>query len=196
MRRDLFKIVVVGALLGCNAARIFADEVCVHGMVVSVNPMATAAGLNVLKSGGNAVDAAVAAGLTLGVTDTANSGIGGGCFMLIHLANGRNIAIDGREMAPATATRDMFIRNGKGDVQLSQTGPLASGVPGEVAAFDYAVRHYGKKSLKQLILPAADIAEQGFRRYFEITRVGWNPSPRTWRSSPRRTRSFSPMTPR
>ena len=133
-----------------------------HGMVASVNPLATQAGVAVLKSGGNAIDAAVAVGLTLGVVDTHNSGIGGGCFLLIHLANGANVCIDGREMAPAAATRDMFIREGKGDTQLSQTGPLASGVPGEIAAFDFAVKHYGKKKLRDLLLPAADLAEKGF----------------------------------
>ena len=133
-----------------------------HGMVASVNPLATQAGVAVLKSGGNAIDAAVAVGLTLGVVDTHNSGIGGGCFLLIHLANGANMCIDGREMAPAAATRDMFIREGKGDTQLSQTGPLASGVPGEIAAFDFAVKHYGKKKLRDLLLPAADLAEKGF----------------------------------
>jgi gamma-glutamyltranspeptidase/glutathione hydrolase len=139
-----------------------AAEAPARGMVSSAHPLATEAGLNVLKSGGNAIDAAVAVGFTLGVVDTHNSGIGGGCFILIRLANGKFVAIDGREMAPAAATRDMFLRNGKGDTELSQTGPLASGVPGEVAAFDYAVKQHGKKKLKQLILPAADLAEQGF----------------------------------
>ncbi len=131
-------------------------------MVASGNPLATAAGVNVLKSGGNAIDAAVAVGLTLGVTDTANSGLGGGCFMLIRLAKGKIVAIDGREMAPARATRDMFLRAGKGDTALSQTGALASGVPGELAAFDYAVRHFGKKQLSELVLPAAKLAADGF----------------------------------
>ncbi|MGC3959544.1 MAG: gamma-glutamyltransferase [Verrucomicrobiota bacterium] len=133
-----------------------------HGMVSSAHPLATEAGLDVLKSGGNAIDAAIAVGFTLGVVDTHNSGIGGGCFLLIRLANGKIVAIDGREMAPSAATRDMFLRDGKGNTELSQTGPLASGVPGEVAAFDYAVRHHGNKKLKDLILPAADIAEKGF----------------------------------
>ncbi|MBP9901182.1 MAG: gamma-glutamyltransferase [Verrucomicrobia subdivision 3 bacterium] len=133
-----------------------------HGMVASGHPLATAVGVDVLKSGGNAVDAAVAVGLTLGVVDTANSGIGGGCFMLIRLANGRLVGIDGREMAPTAATRDMFLRDAKGDTELSQTGALASGVPGELAAFDYAVRKFGKKKLGELILPAAKLAEEGF----------------------------------
>lgn len=142
---------------------IFAAELpATRGMVASVHPLATEAGLNVLKSGGNAVDAAVAVGLTLGVVDSHNSGIGGGCFMLIRLANGKIVAIDGREMAPAAATRDMYLRNGKADTELSQTGALASGVPGELAAFDYAVRQFGRKPLSELILPAAAIAERGF----------------------------------
>jgi gamma-glutamyltranspeptidase/glutathione hydrolase len=133
-----------------------------RGMVASVHPLATEAGLNALKSGGNAIDAAVAVGLTLGVVDGHNSGIGGGCFMLIRLANGKFVAIDGRETAPAAATRDMYLREGKADTKLSQAGPLASGVPGQLAAFDYAVKKHGKKNLNDLILPAATIAEKGF----------------------------------
>lgn len=133
-----------------------------HGMVASVNPLATEAGVNILKNGGNAIDAAVAVALTLGVVDGHNSGIGGGCFMLIRRADGSVTAIDGREMAPAAATHDMFIRDGKGDTELSQTGALASGVPGALAAYDFAVKHYGRKSLQDLILPAAAIAEHGY----------------------------------
>jgi gamma-glutamyltranspeptidase/glutathione hydrolase len=133
-----------------------------RGMVSSAHPLATEIGLNVLKSDGNAIDAAVAVGFALGVVDTHNSGIGGGCFMLIRLANGEFVAIDGREMAPAAATRDMFIRDGKGDTELSQTGPLASGVPGEIAAFEYASKNHGRKPWRELILPAADLAEKGF----------------------------------
>lgn len=134
-----------------------------RGMVASVHPLATDAGLRVLQQGGNAIDAAVAVGLTLGVVDTSNSGIGGGCFLLLRLADGSFVAIDGREMAPAKATRDMFLRGGKADAALSQTGALASGVPGELAAFEYAVQHHGRKSLGDLLLPAAELAERGFR---------------------------------
>jgi gamma-glutamyltranspeptidase / glutathione hydrolase len=134
-----------------------------HGIVATVDPLATEAAINVLKHGGNAIDATVAAALTLGVVNGYNSGIGGGCFLLIRRADGSVIAIDGRETAPAAATRDMFGRNGKADTELSQTGALASGVPGSLAAYDYAVRQFGRKSLKDLILPAADIAEHGFK---------------------------------
>jgi gamma-glutamyltranspeptidase/glutathione hydrolase len=133
-----------------------------HGMVASGHPTATQAGVAVLKSGGNAIDATVAVALTLGVVDGDNAGIGGGCFMLIRRANGSILAIDGRETAPAAATRDMFVRNGKADTSLSQTGPLASGVPGAFAAYEYAVKHFGKKEMRDLLLPAADIAAKGF----------------------------------
>ncbi|HEY9172785.1 MAG TPA: gamma-glutamyltransferase [Verrucomicrobiae bacterium] len=134
-----------------------------RGMVSSGHPLATQAGVEVLKAGGNAVDAAVAVGLTLGVVDAANSGLGGGCLMLIRLPDGRVVAIDGRETAPAAATRDLFVRDGKAVPELSQTGALASGVPGELAAFDTALRQFGRKPLRDLILPAADLAERGFR---------------------------------
>jgi gamma-glutamyltranspeptidase/glutathione hydrolase len=133
-----------------------------HGMVASVHPTATEAGLRVLQQGGNAVDATVAVALTLGVVDGDNSGIGGGCFILIHRADGSLVGIDGRELAPAAAAPDMFIRKGKADTKLSQTGPLASGVPGALAAYEYAVEHFGKRKLSDLILPAAEIAEKGF----------------------------------
>src|SRR5207245_2495979 len=117
----------------------------------------------VLKQGGNAVDAAVAVALMLGVVDGDNSGIGGGCFMLLRRPNGAFVALDGRETAPASASRDMFVRGGKADTELSQTGALASGVPGALAVYEYAARNYGKKKLKDLILPAAELAENGFR---------------------------------
>lgn len=133
-----------------------------RGIVSSVHPLATEAGLKVLRNGGNAIDAAVAVGLTLGVVDTHNSGLGGGGFMLIRRANGEIIALDGREMAPAAATRDMFLRDGKADTSLSQTGPLASGVPGALALYARAVREFGRKPLAELIGPAAKIAAEGF----------------------------------
>jgi gamma-glutamyltranspeptidase/glutathione hydrolase len=133
-----------------------------HGMVASVQPLATDAGVAILKSGGNAVDAAIATALTLGVVDGHNSGIGGGCFMLVRLADGRTFALDGREMAGAKATATMFIRDGKGDTNLSQNGPLASGVPGSLAVYQYATEHFGKKKLADLLAPGEDYAEHGF----------------------------------
>jgi gamma-glutamyltranspeptidase/glutathione hydrolase len=141
-----------------------------RGLVATVHPLASDAALNAFKRGGNAIDAAVAAALTLGVVDGHNSGLGGGCFLLIRRASGDAIAIDGRETAPALASRDMFNRDGKSDPNLSQTGPLAAGVPGALAAYEYAVRRFGKLSLPQLLLPAAKLAGDGFvinRQYAE-----------------------------
>src|SRR5262245_59409503 len=83
-----------------------------RGVVASVHPLATEAGVETLRQGGNAIDAAVACALTLGVVNGHNSGIGGGCFMLIHLADGRFVAVDGRETAPGKATAGMYIRDG------------------------------------------------------------------------------------
>ena len=133
-----------------------------HGMVASVQPIATDAGVEILKSGGNAVDAAIATALTLGVVDGHNSGIGGGCFMLLHTADGHLYALDGREMAGAKATTTMFIRDGKGDTDLSQTGALASGVPGSLAVYQYAVEHFGKKKLADLLAPGIEYSDKGF----------------------------------
>ena len=81
--------------------------------MASVQPLATQAGLDALKSGGNAIDAAAAVALTLGVVDGHNSGIGGGCFFLARLSDGTFIALDGRETAPSKATRDMYLKDGE-----------------------------------------------------------------------------------
>jgi gamma-glutamyltranspeptidase/glutathione hydrolase len=132
------------------------------GAVATVHPLASAAGLAALARGGNAVDATIAAALTLGVVDGHNSGIGGGCLLLARLADGSVVAIDGRETAPALATRDMFIRNGKADPALSRTGALAVGVPGALAAYEYAAARYGKLPLADHLRAAADLAERGF----------------------------------
>tara|TARA_Y100001934_G_C12368435_1_gene784877 strand:- start:71 stop:1735 length:1665 start_codon:yes stop_codon:yes gene_type:complete len=133
-----------------------------RGIVAASQADATRAGINAMKAGGNAVDAAVAVGMTLSVTDSHNSGIGGGCFMLIRLANGKFHAIDGREMAPAKATRDMFLRDGKAVPDLSKTGALASGVPGALAAYAHASKEFGKLELADVVLPAAKLAREGF----------------------------------
>ena len=156
-------IICIALTLTTNTSAVRANVAeAPHGMVASVQPIATDAGVAILKSGGNAVDAAIATALTLGVVDGHNSGIGGGCFMLVRLADGRTFALDGREMAGSKATADMFIRNGKGDTDLSQNGPLASGVPGSLAVYQYAAEHYGKKKLADLLAPGIEQAEHGF----------------------------------
>lgn len=130
--------------------------------VASVNPLATQAGIQALEKGGNAIDAAVAVGLTLGVVDGHNSGIGGGCFFVIHAADGTITCVDGREMAGAAAGRDMYVTNGKVDDEASKTGALASGVPGYLKACAAAQKKHGRLKLADVLLPAAEIAEKGF----------------------------------
>jgi gamma-glutamyltranspeptidase/glutathione hydrolase len=130
--------------------------------IASVNPLATRAGIQALEKGGNAIDAAIAVGLTLGVVDGHNSGIGGGCFFVIHAADGTITCIDGREMAGAAASRDMYVINGKLDDEASKTGALASGVPGYLKACAAAQTKHGKLKLADVLLPAAEIAEKGF----------------------------------
>jgi len=133
-----------------------------HGMVATVHPLATEAGVSAMRDGGNAVDAAVAAALMLGVVDSSNSGIGGGCFILIRTADGKLVAIDGRETAPARIKPEHYQRDGKPDEEASLTGPLAVGTPGELAALALAVEKHGRKSLAELIAPAAELAAKGF----------------------------------
>ena len=130
--------------------------------VVTVHPLSTKAAEQAFKQGGNAVDAIVAAALTLGVVDGFNSGIGGGCFMLIRKPDGTFVAIDGRETAPQKASRDMFLHDGKADPDLSRTGALAIGVPGALAAYDLAIREHGNIDLAEHLGQAATIAEKGF----------------------------------
>ena len=132
------------------------------GVVATVQPVATDVGLAALQAGGNAVDAAVAAALTLGVVDGHNSGLGGGCFILVRTASGEIVAIDGRETAPAAASRDMYLRDGVIDSDLSTTGPLAVAVPGALAAYQQVIQKYGKLKLADLLLRAAEVADNGF----------------------------------
>jgi len=134
-----------------------------NGAVATVHPLATQEALRVMQSGGNAIDAAVAAALMLGVVDGHNSGIGGGCFILIRTAAGKFAAIDGRETAPMRSSRAMYLKSGALDLTLSQTGPLAVGTPGALAAYDLALNQFGTKKLSELILPAAAVAENGFK---------------------------------
>ena len=134
-----------------------------HGMVTSAERHATEVGVQVLERGGNAVDAAAAVALALGVTEGYSSGIGGGCFILIRMADGTTVAIDGRETAPARATRRMFVpRDTTKPSTLSTEGVLAAGVPGELAALDLAVREYGRLPLASLLEGAISLADTGF----------------------------------
>ena len=137
-----------------------------HGMVASQEARASRIGVAVLQQGGNAVDAAVAVGFALAVTLPRAGNLGGGGFMLVHLAaQNRTLAIDYRETAPSAATRAMFLdANGEADPQKSRDSALAVGVPGTVAGLALAHRRYGsgRLSLAQLIAPAIALSREGF----------------------------------
>jgi gamma-glutamyltranspeptidase/glutathione hydrolase len=130
-------------------------------MVVSASPYATDAGLAVLRNGGNAVDAAVAVAFTLAVTYPTAGNIGGGGFLVARI-NGRNVALDFREIAPSGASRDMYLDSTGQLTDRSVTGALAAGVPGSVAGLFEAHRKYGTKPWSELVQPAAELAERGF----------------------------------
>ncbi|ASO08717.1 gamma-glutamyltransferase [Salmonella enterica subsp. salamae serovar 57:z29:z42] len=134
-----------------------------QGMVASVDAMATQVGVDILKQGGNAVDAAVAVGYALAVTHPQAGNLGGGGFMLLRTKDGVTTAIDFREMAPAGATRDMFLdEQGNPDSKKSLTSPLASGTPGTVAGFSLALEKYGSLPLNKVVRPAIKLAQEGF----------------------------------
>jgi gamma-glutamyltranspeptidase / glutathione hydrolase len=132
------------------------------GAVVSAHPLASAVGVAILKRGGNAVDAAIATQLALAVVYPGAGNIGGGGFMVARLANGETLALDYREMAPASANRDMYLdANGNVVAGKSINGHLSSGVPGSIAGL-FASMKYAKLSFKELVQPAIDLAEKGF----------------------------------
>ena len=137
-----------------------------NGVVAAAKPDASRAGIEILKMGGNAVDAAVATGFALGVLEPNASGIGGGGFMMVKLAGMKEaVVIDFRPTAPAAATPDMYTLDERGRPvgNASVEGGLASAVPGEVKGLLYALEHYGSKKLTraQVLQPAIDRAERG-----------------------------------
>lgn len=133
-----------------------------NAMVATDAPLATEAGLEVLRAGGNAVDAAVAVGFALAVVYPEAGNLGGGGYMVIRMADGRTAAIDYREKAPGAATRDMFIGPDGKVTEASLVGPLASGVPGAVAGMLEAHRRFGKLKIEQVMAPAHRYATEGF----------------------------------
>jgi gamma-glutamyltranspeptidase/glutathione hydrolase len=133
-----------------------------NGMVASQEALATGVGVDVLKAGGNAVDAAVAVGFALAVTLPQAGNLGGGGFMIVHTASGETVAIDYREKAPGGASRDMFLNAaGEADSALSRYSGLAVGVPGTVAGLALALEKYGTMSLAEVMQPAIRLATEG-----------------------------------
>ena len=134
-----------------------------NGAVVSAHPLASKVGVMILKKGGNAIDAAIATKLALAVVYPGAGNIGGGGFMVAHLNDGRNITLDFREKAPGKAHRDMYLDSaGNADLDKSQYGHLAAGVPGSVAGL-FTAHTYARLPFRDLIAPAIELAENGFR---------------------------------
>lgn len=133
-----------------------------NGAVVSAHPLASKVGVEILKQGGNAIDAAIATQLALAVVYPNAGNLGGGGFMVARLSNGEQVSLDYREMAPGAASRDMYLdADGTARTDKSQDGHLSSGVPGTVAGL-FASHKYGKLPFEKLIQPAIDLAEKGF----------------------------------
>lgn len=152
-------LVTFGAARAASVAPVAAQ----NGMVVSAQHLATQVGVDVLKRGGNAVDAAVAVGYALAVVYPAAGNLGGGGFMTIQLADGRKTFLDFRETAPKAATANMYLdKDGNVIKGISTKGHLAVGVPGSVSGMEYAREKYGTMKRADLLAPAIQFAEQGF----------------------------------
>jgi gamma-glutamyltranspeptidase/glutathione hydrolase len=160
---------LIASLMACGlgaASAVRADQAIVsgrHGMVVSTQHLASQVGADILRRGGNAVDAAIAMGYALAVVHPAAGNIGGGGFMTIRFADGRSRFIDFRERAPGAATPTLFQdKNGNVIPELSAIGYLAAGIPGTVAGFELAREKYGTLAREPLIEPAIELADRGF----------------------------------
>src|SRR5689334_23434060 len=171
------KIIVLLLVVALNVPVIVAREPvrARHGMVASTNEVASQVGVEIMKRGGNAVDAAIAVAFALAVTHPAAGNLGGGGFMMIRLKDGRTTAIDYREMAPASAHRDVYLDK-NGNLIEGEGGSLvgyrAAGVPGTVRGMELALKKYGSGKLtwNQLIEPARQLAANGFTVTYELAR--------------------------
>lgn len=162
-RRHLLLLVTTALLAAPFAAGDTRPVRAQHTMVVTVHQLASQVGVQILQSGGNAVDAAVATGFALAVVHPAAGNIGGGGFMLIRMADGKTHFLDYREKAPAAAKPDMYLdKHGNVIEGASEIGYKAIGVPGSVAGLVYAQQKYGKLSLKQVMDPAIKLARDGY----------------------------------
>ncbi|AKC69684.1 gamma-glutamyltransferase [Pandoraea oxalativorans] len=167
MKNPTFTKALLATALSCALFNVHAASVAPvgaqNGMVVTAQHLASKVGVDVLKAGGNAVDAAVAVGYALAVVYPAAGNIGGGGFMTIQLADGRKTFLDFREKAPLAATANMYLdKDGNVIKGASTTGYLAVGVPGSVSGMEYAREKYGTKTRQQLLAPAITLADKGF----------------------------------
>ena len=175
INRSLRSILAGLALLLVSTALLAAEKPG-KAAIASAHFLATEAGHEILAQGGNAFDAAVAVSAVLAVVEPTSSGIGGGAFWLLHRASdGFEVMLDGREKAPAAAHRDMYLdANGNVNRDLAVNGPLAGGIPGEIAGFEHLARHYGRLPLSVSLQPAIRIAREGFEVDDKFqTLMGW-----------------------
>jgi gamma-glutamyltranspeptidase / glutathione hydrolase len=148
------------------ALLVAAAAVSPQGAVASGHPLASEAGAAMLRHGGNAVDAAVATAFALAVVEPQSSGIGGGGFALVYLAREKKVqVIDFREVAPAAATAQMYVQDGKAREDLARAGPLSVAVPGAVRGYVELLKRFGKRPLLEVVGPAIEFAGRGFRAY-------------------------------
>jgi gamma-glutamyltranspeptidase/glutathione hydrolase len=158
-------LLLSGTIFGANPLNLYGRGAAgENGVVAAAKPEASQVGLEILKKGGNAVDAAIATAFALGVLEPNASGLGGGGFMIIKMADmPEAVIIDFRECAPLLSTPDMYTYNEKNQIVNSENivGGKASGVPGEVAGLLYALEHYGSMSREDVIAPAIEWAEKG-----------------------------------
>jgi gamma-glutamyltranspeptidase/glutathione hydrolase len=164
----LISLLVVTSLAGTAAAGPMRPAHAEHAMVASVHELASRAGIEMIRAGGNAVDAAVATGFALAVVHPQAGNLGGGGFMLIRMADGMTHFVDYREKAPAAATANMYL-DAQGNVieNASLVGYKAIGVPGSVAGLAYAQKTYGKLPLTQVMAPAIKLARDGYALAWE-----------------------------
>ena len=149
--------------VSCSKQKMVSGE---NGMVVSTSTQASQVGIEILKQGGNAVDAAAAVGFTLAVTSSSNGNLGGGGFMVTRMANGKTFTLDYREMAPKSAYKDLFLDSSKNVIKDKSTKThYASGIPGSVDGLLRAWKDHGSGniSIQQLLNPAVNYAENGFQ---------------------------------
>ena len=160
-KNTLLLLITLQLFIGCEPSPIHGK----NGMVVSTSRHASKVGIDIMKMGGNAVDAAAAVGFALAVTSSSNGNIGGGGFMVAHLNNGNAFTLDYREMAPSKAHRDFYLDENKDVIEnKSLFGHFASGVPGSVDGLLMAWEDHGSGmiSRKQLLAPAIKLAQDGF----------------------------------
>ena len=158
MRIALAFLLFISQLIARNP-----DAIGKNGMVVSSHELASQIGVDILKQGGNAIDAAIATGFALAVVHPGAGNIGGGGFMVIRLADGTVTTIDFREVAPSVAYRDMFLDDSMNIIEnKSWNTSWAAGVPGSVAGFGMAHNKFGSTKWEELVRPASQLAALGF----------------------------------